>query len=200
MQPSLSIILSCLSALIMIILSSKKSNTNFKETIQIYLNTVNFCHLECPNCHSHDLIRWGYYERNAIFFSSDEITIESTTLKIQRVRCKSCRKTHALLPFGIIPYKQFTDEVISKILLELTDNSLDNVLNKYQIDQSIIKKWYYQYNKYHKSKVNTLIKYHNSKESLIIFLNQFINKLNYINNYNLSFMQIKLGCLGLCSS
>lgn len=168
--------------------------------MQNYLNIANFGHCECPNCHSHDLIRWGYYERNVIFFSNDEITIESTTLKIQRVMCKSCNKTHALLPFGIIPYKQFADEVISKILLELTYNTLENTSNKYLIAQSIIKKWCYQYNQFHRSKVNTLIKHHNSKDSLRQFINVFVNKLNYINNYNLCFMQIKLGCLCLCSS
>jgi len=150
----------------MIILYSKKININFKERIQIYLNTVNFGYLGCPNCHSHDLIRWGYYERNVIFFSSDEITIESSIIKIQRVMCKGCDKTHALLPFGIIPYKQFTDEVISKILFELTNDSLENTSNKYLIDQSIIKKWCYQYNQFHKSRVNTLTKLHHSKNSL----------------------------------
>lgn len=184
----------------MIILYSKKINTNFKENIQNYLNTANFCHLECPNCHSHDLIRWGYYERNVIFFSNNEFNIDSSIIKIQRIRCKSCGKTHALLPFGIIPYKQFTDEIISKILYELTNDTLENVSNKYLIDQSIIKKWCYQYNKFHSSRVNTLIKYHNSKSSLTKFLNQFINKLNYIKKYNLCFMQIKLGCLGICPS
>lgn len=183
----------------MIILYSKKSNNNFKETIQFYLNSVNFGYLECPNCHSHDLIRWGFYERNVIFFSNDELTIESNILKIQRVKCKGCGKTHALLPFGIIPYKQFTDEVISKILFELTYVTLENTAKKYLIDQSIIKKWYHQYNQFHKSKVNTLIKHHNSKNSLRQFINMFINKLNYIDNYNLCFMQIKLGCLCLCS-
>lgn len=184
----------------MIILYSKKININFKEIIQIYLNTVNFGNLECPNCHSHDLIRWGYYERNIIFFSDDKLTIESNILKIQRVKCKGCGKTHALFPFGIIPYKQFTDEVISKILFELTNNTLENTSNKYSIDQSIIKKWCYQYNQFHKSRVNTLTKLHHSKNSLKQFINVFVNKLNYINNYNLCFMQIKLGCLGLCSS
>lgn len=184
----------------MIILYSKKINTNFKETIQNYLNTVNFGHIECPKCHSHDLIRWGYYERNVIHFSNNNNVLESNILKIQRIRCKSCGKTHALLPFGIIPYKQFTDEVISKILFKLANNTLENISNKYLIDQSIIKRWCYQYNTFHKSRVNTLMKSHNNRESLTRFINQFINKFNYIDNYNLCFMQIKLGCLGLCSS
>lgn len=184
----------------MIILYLKKINTKFKETAKKYFKIVNFCSLECPHCHSHDLIRWGNYERNVIFFSNDGIKIETMILKIQRVRCKSCKKTHALLPLGIIPYKQFTDEVISRILIELTSNNLTDILNKYQIEYSIIKKWINQYNKKHKSKVNIFIKYHNNKESLIKFINNYINKILYIEKYNLCFMQIKLGCLGICPS
>ena len=183
----------------MIVLYSKKSNTNFKKQIQIYLNTANFNNLECPNCHSHNFIRWGHYERNILFFSNVRIIIESSVIKIQRVMCKSCNKTHALLPFGIIPYKQFTDEVISKIFLELTNNSLEEISNKYFIDHSIIKKWINQY-RYHRPKINTFMKSHNNKKSIMNFLNNLINKVNYIKKYNLCFMQIKLGCLGLCSS
>ena len=186
----------------MIILSQKKINTNFKETIQNYLNTVNFGYLECPNpkCHSHNLIRWGYYERNAIYFSNNSNVFECNILKIQRVRCKSCGKTHALLPFGIIPYKQFTDEVISKVLYELTFNTLSNVLDKYTISQSVIKNWCIQYNKFHKANINTLIQFHNSEKSLTIFLSNIINKIHYIDNYKKCFMQIKKGCLDLCPS
>lgn len=184
----------------MIVLYFKKNKSFLKKNIEIYTNTVNFCNLECPECHSHDLIKWGCYERNVIFFSEDETTFETTLLKVQRVRCKSCGKTHALLPFGIIPYKQFADEVISKILFELTCDTLENVLNKYQITQSLVKKWCSQYNKKHNSKINVLMNNHNSKESLKLFLNEIINKITYINKYNLCFMQVKLGCLGLCPS
>lgn len=199
-HPPLSIILYCLSAVTMIILYSKKSNTNFKEKLQIYLETINYCNLECPHCHSHDLIKWGFYERNVIFFSNDSNQLKTIILKVQRVRCSSCGKTHALLPFGIIPYKQFTDEIISQILSELTCNSLNNVLNKYPIEQSVVKKWIKQYNKRHKSKVNVLTMSHNNKKSLIYFLNNYINKISYINKYNQCFMQNKLTCLGLCVS
>lgn len=182
----------------MIILYSKKINTNFKEKLKNYLNIVNFGNIECPNCHSHDLIRWGYYERNVIFFSSDKISLESTTIQIQRVKCKSCNKTHALLPFGIIPYKQFTDEVISKILLELVNNKLESVLNKYQIEQSLIIRWLFQYNKFHKSKINVLLKQHNNNTLKYFLCND--KKRDYIDEYNNCFMQIKLGCLNLYSS
>lgn len=177
-------------------LNLKKVN----KIVKFYVNITNFGPLECPNCHSHDLIRWGSYERNVIFFSHDDTKIASMIVKIQRVRCKGCGKTHALLPIGIIPYKQFSDEVISKILLELIDNTLGNVSDKYQIDSSVINKWYCQYRKYHLSKVNTLVKIHNRKKALKEFLVNYISKINYIINYKRCFMQIKLGFLGLCPS
>lgn len=182
----------------MIILYSKKINTSFKEELQNYLNIVNFGNIECPNCCSHNLIRWGNYERNVIFFSNDKTTLESITIKIQRFKCKSCNKTHALLPFGIIPYKQFTDEVVSKILLELVNDKIENVITRYQIDQSLITRWLFQYNKYHKSKINTLIKNHNDNALKDFLFND--KKRDYIEKYNNCFMQIKLGYLNLCSS
>lgn len=171
-----------------------------KNIIDDYVKILNYGAIKCPNCHSHDLIKWGYYERNVIFFSNDGNILENKILKIQRVICKGCNKTHALLPFGIIPHKQFTDEVISKMLLELTYNSLENISDNYHIDQSILKKWYTQYNKYHKAKVNTFNKCHTHNESLRQFLNNFNNKYSYVDKYNNCFMQIKLGCLGLCPS
>ena len=183
----------------MIILNLKKFNTNFKENTKIYLNITNFGPLECPNpeCHSHEFIKWGGYERNVIFFSGDNKSLESQVLKVQRVKCKGCGKTHALIPIGIIPYKQFTDEVVSKVLLDSQNNDIEIVSSKYSIDQSIIKKWNLQFIKYHKSKVEILTMIHNQKQALINFINNTANKIKYITNYNQCFMQIKLGCLGL---
>ena len=70
----------------MILINLKKINTNFKENIfnnsknkiidkiesfmkvlNDYSKMTNLPNLECPNCHSHDLIRWGSYERGIIF-------------------------------------------------------------------------------------------------------------------------------------
>ena len=130
----------------MIILNSKKRNTKFKEIIHNYVKVCNFGLLECPHCGSTHIIKWGTYERNVIFFNENGTILEAFLLTVQRVKCKSCNKTHALLPFGIIPYKQFSDEVISKILLELLSSNIDDVSSKYSIDSSVIKRWMHQMN------------------------------------------------------
>lgn len=184
----------------MIILNLKKINTKLKNSLKKYLNNDNYGLLECPHCHSNNLIMWGHYNRNVIFFNDDGITIESCLLSVQRVKCKSCGRTHALLPFGIIPYKQFSDEIISKILYELLTTTIDKVSSKYLIDTSIIKKWVFQFKKYHLPNVSTLIHEHNFRDILKIFLINISNKFNYIIINLNCFMQIKKGILGLCPS
>ena len=144
--------LKCLSAVIMIILKFKKSNTNFKKIIQNYLNAVNFGPLVCPNCYSHDICRWGFYHRNVVFFSDEsKSNFESDIIKIQRVRCKSCGKTHALLPIGIIPYKQLTTEIVNEIIISISSTSLDNTFSRFNyVSESSIKKIWLDFKKKHK--------------------------------------------------
>ena len=183
----------------MIVLILKKINCKFKKNIINYENIINFGHLECPHCNSLSLIRWGFYERGVIFFS-DECILESKIIKIQRVKCKACGKTHALLPFGIIPYKQFSDEVISKVLLDRTVKSIDIVADTYKIEPSIIKSIEKQFKKYHLPKVSTITKCHNIKSMLDKFFKNTKNKINYIKRYSTVFMQIKSGILSLSPS
>lgn len=184
----------------MIILNNIKRNTKFKEIIQNYVKICNFGLLECPHCRSTHMIKWGTYERNVIFFNENGIILESFLLKVQRVKCKSCNKTHALLPFGIIPYKQFSDEVISKILLDLLSSNIDDVSSKYSIDSSVINRWMHQLKKFHLPKISTLTTYHNISDALVNFLSDIYYKVKYIIINNKCFMQIKSGVLGISPS
>lgn len=186
----------------MIILDSKKINSeieksgkNFMETLNIYENTSNFGYNVCPNCKSSKLIRWGKYERNVIGYGKNN-ELQSEVITIQRVKCKSCGKTHALLPLGIIPYKQFADEVVSDVLLDLTIETIEKVADKYSISEDIIKKWKTQFKEYHKSRTSTLMA-KQGVEMLRDFLREKSKKIEYIIKNNRCFMQIKLGCLGL---
>ena len=184
----------------MIILNLEKSNTYFKKILKNYLNMINLPHLECPICHSTDYIRWGFYERNIIYFSNDYISLESSIIKIQRIKCNSCSHTHALIPFGIIPYKQFSDKIISKILIEKLSNSIDSISSKYHIDYNIIKNWIHQFNSFHLSKISIITSIHNIKDMINEFLNNIHYKLDYINHFNCCFMQIKLSSIILNTS
>ena len=182
----------------MIILYSKKINTNFKETIQNYLNTVNFGHLECPNCHSHDLIRWGSYERGIIYFVNKQLLmVKSDTMKIQRVRCNKCGKTHALLPIGIIPYKQITTELMNSILLYIIDNSLEKAAEKFPFNYLYLKKIFIEFKKIHFSRLATFLKSRNFQHLILSISESLDLQIQYIVNYGCCFMQIKMGCLGV---
>ena len=190
-----------LSAMNMILLKLSKYNKNFKKCIEKYLKLINFGYIECPHCHSTEIIRWGFYERNVIFFGTNN-KLESLVIKVQRVRCKSCLHTHALLPFGIIPYKQFSDEVISKVLNDVIvlDNSLEEVSEKYLIDDNTIKSWIKEFKNKHLSRVSILVKCNNIKKMYQLFLKNDINKECYLYQYSKCFMQNKLLILLLNSS
>ncbi len=94
----------------MIILNPKKSNTNFKIILENYKNTLNFGSLTCPYCSSQRLIKHGSYKRNLFYIDNKQISHEIVT--IQRMLCKDCHHTHALIPSFIIPYRQHTLDII----------------------------------------------------------------------------------------
>ena len=62
-----------------------------------------------PGCQaSGSLIRWGTYERGALTGEVDH------RLRIQRVRCKSCGRTHSLLPDFLHPHRHFVISLLQQ--------------------------------------------------------------------------------------
>ena len=78
----------------------------------------------CPFCHAKNkLIKYGSYHRNfSILYGN---SIENYYIRVNRVLCKSCLHTHALLPNFIIPYKIMAIFSISKIVQKATTSSSD---------------------------------------------------------------------------
>ena len=201
----------------MILINLKKINTNFKENIfnnsknkiidkiesfmkvlNDYSKMTNLSNLECPNCHSHDLIRWGSYERGIIYFVNKQLLmVKSDTMKIQRVRCNKCGKTHALLPIGIIPYKQITTELMNSILLYIIDNSLEKAAEKFPFNYLYLKKIFIEFKKIHFSRLATFLKSRNFQHLILSISESLDLQIQYIVNYGCCFMQIKMGCLGV---
>lgn len=72
------------------------SQKNYDDTIE----HLQFHMLQCPCGKSGCLIRYGHYRRKVKFLSV------SVSLLIQRVRCKECRQTSALIPSLLVPYSQ----------------------------------------------------------------------------------------------
>ena len=136
----------------------KNSNLNklsFENIVNHYENLSNDGPIECPCCGSTDFIKWGSYERNVIYEKNGILV--SKIVKIRRVKCKSCNHTHALMPDGIVPFKQFS--------LGIIINCLTNK-NTYDISQNVIDRWIKQY----------------KQKFFILLRTSFINKIPYFLN------------------
>ena len=72
---------------------------------------LNRFELQCSCGCRGNIIKYGTYSRNIII---DDIPVK---IRIQRVYCKHCRETHALMPVFIIPF----DARPIKYVLELID-------------------------------------------------------------------------------
>ena len=82
--------------------------------------------LKCSCGHTGCLERHGYYERKL------KTPWKIIKLRILRVRCKECGKTHAILPELVVPYSQIPADIQQQMLLyplgspELTKIMEDN--------------------------------------------------------------------------
>lgn len=89
----------------------EKKITTLIEIIEEYERTNNFEYIECPCCHSDKLVFYGGYKRNI------GINNNFLTIKIKRVKCKNCGKTHALIPSFIVPFFEYEASYINFVLL-----------------------------------------------------------------------------------
>jgi len=76
-----------------------------------------FENTSCPNCPAVGRFNLhGSYRRHIVFFLDDKLHYEH--MEIKRVRCLSCRSTHAVMPGDLIPYKLLSFFVFMFVLNE----------------------------------------------------------------------------------
>jgi len=64
-----------------------------------------------PECRAADaLIRWGTYERQA------RTGLVVYDIRVQRVRCKVCGRTHSLLPDFLHPYRHYVISLLQRVV------------------------------------------------------------------------------------
>ena len=169
----------------MLVLKHVNNQKNLEDMLTNFDVLIDTHALICPYCFSKHSIKWGFYERGIIYYHNNNII--SKVINIQRIKCKSCNHTNALLPFGIIPYKQVTDEIIINVFLE------ENLL----FYTGTISTWKTQFFKYHKQYLSFFIKNDESFfRNLIINKNLILSK--YIEKYNKCFMQIRNVPINIC--
>lgn len=84
----------------MITLFSNNFNNKYQHIYDSLTQCIHLFSLKCPCGHSGHCIRYGFYTRS---IKTPEGLVP---LRIQRVLCKHCNHTHALLLSSIIPYSR----------------------------------------------------------------------------------------------
>lgn len=114
-----------------------------------FLQNLNLFLIECT-CHKKGcLIFYGWYTRKV------KLPTELLTLSVQRVRCKECGKTHALIPSLLVPYSQITLKDQQDILI-LAENGLppaDVMERNTLIDENHVRYIIRQYKKHWKERL-----------------------------------------------
>ena len=80
--------------------------------------------MECTCGESGSLIFYGFYKRSVKYYGTVLI------LRIQRVRCRKCGKTHAILLSSLVPYSQISTQDQQQIIIDAsTTGSCSNVMD-----------------------------------------------------------------------
>ena len=91
-----------------------KLSNKIKYISQIQYNKIvfslDFNHLQCPNCHSNGLIIHTYYDRRVDIFDRNH------TIRILRLKCPSSNSTHAVLIEDMVPYSIVSFDTIVDVL------------------------------------------------------------------------------------
>ena len=104
----------------------------------------------CPVCHG-SMTLHGSYERNIIDTAGD-----LHKGWIAQGYCGVCKKYHSIIPSFIMPYKQYSAEVVEKAILEHEElGSINN--SSCQADESTIYRWINQFKERGASAVGWLI-------------------------------------------
>ena len=108
-----------------------------KREIKRYEKECNYGYIECPCCGSDKLISYGGYERNVVVYNT------YTKIKIKRVMCKECGKTHALIPYFLIPYYQHEKTFIYRVCIEkiLKEVGICELALSVKISRQVLYQW-----------------------------------------------------------
>lgn len=115
----------------MITIFVSKSNPVFQKSYDDAMNQVDTACLTCPCGCSGSLVRHGSYRRCVKAGGGKSL------LKVQRVLCRICGCTHALLPSALVPYSQIplADQVAVAEAYEEGGNVSDILRSNPELDE-----------------------------------------------------------------
>lgn len=119
----------------MITINSKIINRFSQEIYNNLIKDIDIFSLPCSCKVKGQFIRYGFYNRRV------KTKGKSIMLRIQRVFCKSCRRTHALLQKDIVPYSQISIHdhlLIIETYLDPSSAESNNAYEDIMIDNEFI--------------------------------------------------------------
>ena len=129
----------------MITIQVENYNIFSQDSYDSVIASLQLHQLTCSCGHSSCLTIHGYYERSVMAMS------EKITLRIVRVKCSLCSKTHAILLSSIVPYSQVSMQDHQQIVLSAESGEPRRSLSysipyvgEYNI-KSILKKYKYHW-------------------------------------------------------
>ena len=101
----------------------KEIKTLTNEKYQEFVSGLEIHRIFCSCGHAGCLVRHGYYRRKL------KTADGTVTLRILRVRCKECGRTHAILPECVVPYSRIPVDIQQKMITHrLGDPELEDLM------------------------------------------------------------------------
>ena len=147
------------------------NNTSINSTIENYyceIDSLQSYNMKCSCGIAGNVIKYGSYKRKIIIKNKVYI------IKIQRIYCKHCKKTHAIIPEFIIPYERLS--LIDYIIAACSIRS-KNEINTADYE---LKRIYNNYHYWLRIKRSVQVKVKNLRQLIIIISNNF--SLKYLQN------------------
>lgn len=110
-----------------------------------YIESLDPFQVLCNNCKCRgDCIRYGRYDRGYLISPEDGATNER--IFIQRMLCKACGVTHAILPEEIVPYAQYSIIFMFLVLYQYflrpeTHRTVQEICEEFRIVPPLLYRW-----------------------------------------------------------
>ena len=91
---------------------------DFSLSYRDYASVTDHCmqhRYKCSLCDSTEtLIRYGHYVRSLVVWEENHLA--DVTIRIQRLLCRSCGHSHAIIPYEMIPFWQYSLRAVFVLL------------------------------------------------------------------------------------
>lgn len=134
------------------------------------INSLDFSMIKCKECGNTGFVTHGYYNRGV---KTEDLVL----IRITRIKCPHCNKTHAILPQWLVPYSRIPLETTVEIILLKSEEIKRYLETAYYLADEVIRMIKDKYRKYWRQRlISQNIKINNmlSTTCLDIFGYQFM--------------------------